>query len=80
MRFLLKLGLPGCNGILLFYNVAPHPQPFFVQNAASLGTHHLGPLATLPLDLVIDIFDDPLQRCGNRLKSARALQLTHSFR
>jgi hypothetical protein len=32
------------------------------------------------LDLVIDIFDDPLQGCGKRLTSAYAFQFMHSFR
>ena len=84
MRFLLNVGLPGCNGILPFYNVASEAQVFFVgmgiKNAAFLGTHHLGPLATLLLDLVIDILDDPLQGCGKWLTSTRALQFMHSLR
>ena len=85
MRFLLNVGLPGGNGILLFYNVESQAQVFFVgigiKNAASLATHHfVGPLATLRLDLVIDIFDDPLQGRGKRLTSTRALQFMHSFR
>jgi hypothetical protein len=84
VRFLLNAGLPGCNGILPFYNVESQAQVFFagigIKNAAALATHHLGPLATLLLDLVIDIFDDPLQGRGKRLTSARALQFMHSFR
>jgi hypothetical protein len=32
------------------------------------------------LDLIIDIFNDPLQRCRQRLTPARPLQLPHSFR
>jgi hypothetical protein len=77
VRFLLNVGLPGCNGILLFYNVASEAQVFFVgigiKNAVFLRTYLWGPLATLSLDLVIDIFDDPLQGCGKRLISACAL-------
>src|ERR1700676_3203509 len=32
------------------------------------------------LDLIIDIFNDPLQLCRQRLSPARPLQLPHSFR
>ena len=84
MRFLLNAGLPGCNGILPFYNVMSQARVFFVgigiKNAASLATHHFGPLATFMLDLVIDVFDDPLQGRGKRLTSTYAFQLMHSFR